>query len=387
MRHYDAGLIGSVAIQARSATVRRTLAVIGMASVLTVGCTGQGARQASNPTRPPRPAPTLAIARIDGALAYVLDGAVYVAEWDGSNPVMIKEGLPLTEEQSAAYLDADVKEGSRQEEPCGPGEYWASGPIWSPDGRFLAYRHTACDGHHIRGAWSDVVISDLTGKVISRFPSEGWGIAWSPDSLRVAVWDRWPSTVGVYGIDGVRQTLLKVPPGSTMGETDPMWSPDGGSILLQGGLAIPLDGGTPRLLPWWEPRVGWAYSPDGRRVALHGRGSVVIVEADGSDPRGVFEGGAWQPVVWSPAGDRMAFTSKEGLNVLDVATGTTSLNEVDGLKDLYVIEFSPQGDRILFYGQEGGSEHALWSVNIDGSDLRRLVAGIGSGDWSPRGET
>ena len=49
-----------------------------------------------------------------------------------------------------------------------------------------------------------------------RFPGVGWRIAWSPDSTRVATWlDLYPSTrIGVYGIDGVRQAVISLPPGN-----------------------------------------------------------------------------------------------------------------------------------------------------------------------------
>ena len=364
-------------------SVRRTLALVGMACVL-MGCSDQGADQASNPVPPPRPTPTVANARIDGALAYALDGDIYVAEWDGSNPAKIAEGLPEAGEWEGDTL---------LEERCGPGrlgqdEYFAEGPIWSPDGRYLAYRHHDCGGP--RYAWEDVVISDRAGKVISSFHSAGWGIAWSSDSLRVAVWERLGATIGVYGVDGVRQTLLEVPPGSsTMGESDPMWSPDGESILLPGGLAIPVDGGTPRLLPWWEPNGSrWSCSPDGRRVALAVDGSFFIAEADGSNPREVF-GLLPSSVVWSPAGDRIAFTStgpgSARLRVLDVATGTTSpVMEFGRPGSHSLIDFSPEGDRILFSKWErnrGEWTTSLWSVNVDGSDMRLLVAGTASGDW------
>jgi Tol biopolymer transport system component len=53
-----------------------------------------------------------------------------------------------------------------------------------------------------------------------------------------------------------------------------------------------------------------------------------------------------------------------------------------------VFEFSPEGDRILFsttgdWSTSGSStlESSLWSINADGSDLRRLVTGTGYGDW------
>ena len=135
-----------------------------------------------------------------GALAYVLDGDIYVADPDGSNAVKIANGRP-------------------EEDCAGIGEYWAEGSMWSPDGRYLAYRYSDCSDPEAVGR--DVVISDAEGNVLATFPAQGWDIAWSPDSTRVAVWDRFydpPSTIGVYGLDGARQTQLTMPSG---------WTPSG----------------------------------------------------------------------------------------------------------------------------------------------------------------
>src|SRR4029453_11778750 len=174
------------------------------------------------------------------------------------------------------------EDGVLVEEHCGSGEYFADGPIWSPDGRYLAYWHTDCNAQAFQ---SDVVISDAEGNVVTSFPSEGPGIAWSPDSTRVAVWDHWGeerSTIGVYGLKGERQTLLPPPGGFGPGDLRLAWLPDGRSLLL-GTTEIPLDGSTPRPLPWAEPTdpeglrpccggkaefAGWALSPDGSRIAL-----------------------------------------------------------------------------------------------------------------------
>jgi Tol biopolymer transport system component len=145
-----------------------------------------------------------------GSLAYGIDGDIFVADWDGANAVRIADGGPANE--------------------CGGlGEYWGEGPIWSPDGRYLAYRHTDCQA--ARDEWWDVVISDPNGNVVATFPSEGWDISWSPDSTRVATWVRWGETIGIYGLDGVRQATLTVPPGwMASGDFDPVWLPDGTSL-------------------------------------------------------------------------------------------------------------------------------------------------------------
>jgi len=328
--------------------------------------------------------PSVKSTRVDtaslGALAYGVDGDIYVADWDGSNPVRIADGR--------------APNGGPG---CGPAQYGGEGSIWSPDGRYLAYWYNSCQ------VVPTVIISDPEGNVVASFPGAGWLISWSPDSTRVAVWIRgWPKTIGVYGLDGERQAVLTVPPGMMApGDYDPVWLPDGASLMVPYGVEIPLDGSTPRKLPWADAHEGEAtYSPDGSRVAYttrtpleglvllrgqHQGGSFVVGAADGSHAQEVFGARVWKPV-WSPTGDRIAFTSGNGtqLRVVDVATGTvTLLAEKDGSDILLVLDFSPEGDRILFSRAEdqGVGPISLWSVNADGSGLRRLVTGTAWGDW------
>lgn len=318
-----------------------------------------------------------------GALAYFLDGDLYVADWNGANPVRIVNGRPGT----GGCTD----------------EFWAEGTIWSPDGRYLAARHaTKCqDG---LSEWWDAVIIDPEGEVLASIPSEGWLISWSPDSTRVAVWITWGETIGIYGLDGARQGLLTLPPGLMAGgDFDPVWSSDGGSLLVPHGVEIPLNGSTPRQLPLVDPRSqDAAYSPDGSRVAYVDRvdhvGSLVVAAADGSDAREVIAPWVQRPV-WSPTGDRIAFMYSERgglasteLRVLEVATSeVTSLVAAGGGSDpfLGVIEFSPEGDRILFLRTDDRDRgtSSLWSINADGSDPRRLVTGPVWGDWQSLGPT
>ena len=344
--------------------IRRPLAALGIVCLLMAGC--NAADREPMAADPPTPIPTPGNL---GALAYGVDGDIYVADWDGSNPVRIADG--------------NLVSGG---DGCSAGEYWGEGPIWSPDGRYLAYRHTDCEGAR------EVVISDPEGNVVATFPIEaGWNISWSPDSTRVAVWVRMWETFGVYGLDGVRQTMLTVPPGFMAGgDYDPVWSADGASLMVPNGVEIPLDGSTPRKPPWAADQhaLQVAYSPDGSRVAYTTHRSLVVAAPDGSQAQDVFgHFAAWS--VWSPTGDRLAFVSNAfvpngQLRVLDMATGTvTLLTEAEGSDTLRAIDFSPDGDRILFTTVEdkGSGESSLSSVNADGSDLRRLVAGTAWGDW------
>jgi len=209
----------------------------------------------------PRPAPATS-----GTLAYALDGDIYVADPDGSNAVRLADGRSAAECYGWG------------------GEYWAEGSMWSPDGRYLAYRrYTDCSSSDDQLP-RDVVISDAEGNVLATFPAQGWQIAWSPDSTRVAVWDVLFETIGVYGLDGARQTQFTMPPGwEPSGDHDPVWMPDGTSLTVD-GLELPLDGGTPRQLPWGAE----AYSPDGSLVAYVDDRSLMVARSDGSEPREVF---------------------------------------------------------------------------------------------------
>jgi Tol biopolymer transport system component len=323
-------------------------------------------------------------------LAYGLDGDIYLADVDGTNPVRIADGVP----------SADATE-------CGS-SFYGFGPMWSPDGRYLAYRSDhwgALDGPECAGT---VYLSDADGQPVASFPGTGWLLSWSPDANRIATWvDLW-ETIGVYGIDGVRQALLTVPPGCARGgDFDPMWSPDGQSIWVA-GCHLPIDGSTPTPVPEGDPRSNQtaAYSPDGTRVAYlkdapqatsntsETAPSFVVAQADGSQDRVLIsEGVAWGyevSLVWSPTGDRIAFHGgpsealAEEILVVDVASGSvTSLASARAGELIYVLAFSRDGDRILFARRDATNydEASLWSVNADGSNPRLLVTGTGWGDW------
>jgi Tol biopolymer transport system component len=337
-------------------------------TLLTAAILARSFQRAPVPAIPPDPLPAAL-----GALAYFVHGDVYVAEWNGANPVRIANGGPATQ-------------------GCSEG-YWADATVWSPDGRYLAFRHTTCQGDRIS---HDVVISDPEGNVLASFPSDGWDINWSLDSTRVAVWVDFPTTIGIYGPDGERQQLLSVPRGWLAPcDCDPAWSRDGASLLVPFGVVVPLDGTAPFRLPADDPRSqGGAYSPDGSHMSFDRDtyGSLVVAAADGSDARDVGGGGVDDGPIWSPTSELLAFTYSESrrnhraneIRVFDVATGSeTSVIGAGGTDLIRIIEFSPEGDRILFEStaDQGRGATSLWSVDADGSHARRLVTGSESGDW------
>jgi Tol biopolymer transport system component len=196
-------------------------------------------------------------------------------------------------------------------------------------------------------------------------------------------------TIGIYGLDGVRQKLLDVPPGcAEPGDLDPVWSADGSSLVVV-GCEVPVDGRTPRSLSPQDLRslARPAFSPDGTQVAYTWTGQLTVASADGSQHR-VLGSTRASSARWAPTGDRIAFvgagpSGQDELDVVEVATGlVTSLASSTPTDHLDVIGFAPAGDRILFSRSNTNfNGTGLWSIGVDGSAAKLLVAGTNWGDW------
>jgi dipeptidyl aminopeptidase/acylaminoacyl peptidase len=348
-------------------TRRRRIAVAVTTAAAVTVAVGVGVATHRPVAVPPPPA-TLPPATL-GHLAYGLDGSIYIADWDGRNPVRIAHGVSECE------------------------QYWGEGPMWSPDGRYLVFREgppgdTSCP--------ATVVIADATGHRVASFPGSGWKVAWAPDSRRVVTWLDDATTIGVYGVDGTRQEKLTLPAGlMAAGDFDPSWSADGRSLLVPHGVLIPLDGTTPHQLPPDDPRTQRRvrYSPDRRSTAyVDYYGALTVARLDGSHPRTLTTLEA-DDFAWSRAGDRIAFATPAGtattdrgpvdrLCVVDVATGRLSLLAGTGDQDsLSLLAFSPEGDRILFSATDAKNVSTLWTVRTDGSGARDLGLLTYWGDW------
>lgn len=347
------------------------------------------------PSQPPADVQAPAASAVSGApgLIYVLDGDVYVAGEDGTDPVRIIDG---DDDSECAGL-----RGNRG--------------LVSPDGRHIA----------VRSEWSDacpgtVSIFDLDGQLVASVPGAGWDIAWSPDSTRFATWLSFGETIGVYGLDGSLQVELDASPIDLSGDRDPKWAPDGTALLLPTRVETvgtsywlaarwPLDGGEPEILPITDPLSipSISFSPDGTRVASVGRDSQLVVSAvDGAEPEWEFdfqsgdqvdEGWA-RPQLWSPSGDRIAVVTRRwstdtagepivestSLWVADPSTGaSTKLDIVQGGGYLEPIAFSPHGDRILVKKVDADGATGLWAVASDGSGSTLIVEGADAGMWVP----
>ena len=337
------------------------------------------------------PLPTDAL----GRLTYVLDGDIYLADWDGANRTRIGESASSDDDCAAAHLDGG----------------------WSPDGRYLAYRSGSgfgCAPH--------VHISDAQGTVVASWAAGvGWDVAWAPDSTRVVAWGPVDGTIDIRGVNGELQAELRLPEGFCVcGDRDPMWAHDGTAILMKGAQdaslptqywRLPIPGGppTPLVDSAISPSCCLAYSPDGAKAAFWSgnadmfddtlpESEFVVTSADDMsvvkvEVKALQIGGA----AWSPTGDRVAVTivrirdqdgpvglRRHDLQLIDVASGRmTTLQTAHEPGGIGPLSFSPDGHRVLFSQGDATGRGSLWSMDTDGSDSKLLVTGTGTGEWQP----
>ena len=143
------------------------------------------------------------------------------------------------------------------------------------------------------------------------------------------------------------------------------------------------------------------WSPDGTRLAhTDGDGSIVVANADGSDPRAYpttpYRLTAW---TWAPDGTRIAFVSlapqlgSGDVSILDLASG--GVTPVRGLAGNWgSLDWSPDGTTFALSGAPADGTGAqpsrmngLWLAGVDGSGLTQIVEDATAvyPRWSPDG--
>jgi Tol biopolymer transport system component len=198
-------------------------------------------------------------------------------------------------------------------------------PAWRPDGRQIAFARGDARG------WRLYVMSADGGRLRAISPtfSDARAPAWSPDGRRLAFVYlplHVPTTgslsqqIGVINADG---TGLRVLTRNTMfkgGAADPMWSPDGRTILFSGTLSLaeraradiwsirPGGTGLRRLI---VDASGPAWSPDGHRIAFSRHGDLYTASPLGNLLRRLTRGDYADSTApdWSPGGTQIAYAT------------------------------------------------------------------------------
>ncbi len=174
---------------------------------------------------------------------------------------------------------------------------------WSPDGRKLAFLHSSC-GHFCFNLY--VVNSDGSGlrNLTSKLAVGGYGPGaslasdpvWSPDGRKIA-FVRLSKRLGVYVVNADGSGMRNLTPKPVGTYAAPAWSPDGRKIAFVSDrdgnsevYVMNANGSGQRNLtrnPAFDADPAW--SPDGRSIAFgstrDGNTDIYVMNADGSGQR------------------------------------------------------------------------------------------------------
>jgi len=272
---------------------------------------------------------------LDGKIAFVRGASVYAMKADG------------TRVRRLTHPKANGRDND-----------WA--PVWSPDGKQLAFTKTSYPTTEKDDLY--VVRADGSGlKLLPEGPGlSNWEPVWSPDGRRLAY-------VSVNG-DGEGQVFIE---------------------SVSGGRARPLGRDHSRSVSVDDRSPAW--SPDGtwisfaRTVSVGSTGyRLYLIHPDGSGLTKLTDTSAAHPR-WSPDSKRIVFNNDKDVFVIDASGSRLKRLTKSPLPDVEP-SWSPDGKRVIFArkrSRRGGALSDLWLMNADGSNQHLLIRNGQEPDWQP----
>jgi serine/threonine protein kinase len=240
-------------------------------------------------------------------------------------------------------------------------------PAWSPDGQQLAFI-SPCRGRHDVYAGSSIYIMDSDGSEVHPLavppdPAGDFDPTWSPDGQRIAFTSLRTGVQRIYVYNLTTSSLSQITKGTNVEDGQPAWSPTGTQLAF---------------------------------VRTSVLSQIWVVTDDGQTQQQFSLSGAVNDFypVWSPDGQSIYYcqTSPDTylpwlmrLRYLD--RDTSDENHVPPVGQPNIIpvvepRISPDGGWIIYESWPDGTNHDIYLVKINGSNVQRLTNDPGL-DFNP----
>ncbi|HKV34693.1 MAG TPA: winged helix-turn-helix domain-containing protein [Pyrinomonadaceae bacterium] len=280
-----------------------------------------------------------------------------------------------------------------------------SRPVWSPDGRRIAFASN-------RDGMNEIYVMDADGSNAKRLTNnltEDVNPMWSPDGHRILFDTERDGNGEIYVMDadGGNQTRLTR---NNAFDGTATWSPDGNLIAFASNrdtgppynpynldiYVMNADGSNVRRIvddPEYDVSPQW--SPDGRKIVFvtgrNGNFDVYEMNADGTEQKNLTadnDKGDGAPV-WSHDGNNIAFSrridGKKQIFIMD-ADGGNLKRVTNNAADNELPCWSPDSSKLVFQSDRDGNWE-IYTISVDGelAQLTDDAADDVSPDWSPDG--
>jgi TolB protein len=266
-------------------------------------------------------------------------------------------------------------------------------PAWSPDGSKIAYLHgrfynQLVDPYQPSAALAVMNADGSARHDLSTISRASQGPVWSPDGKQLAYGETssmlpYPEAIAIANADGSGAHEIG------LGD-NPTWSPDGSKIAFADTstnaaiFTMNPDGSSVEKLASFAGgnlnSNGMAWSPDGTRIAFSLDGTLEVMNTDGSNTHPLGNGTPGDEPSWSPDSSQIVFHTATGLSMIGAdGSGLHKLtNGPDGNPS-----WSPDGQTIVF-GSDRNDPYAnarelydytfpeLYLVAANGSNIRPL---------------